>query len=368
MDSASVAAVPAVEHRVAFHGSGGEYFGIWIVNLVLTILTLGIYSAWAKVRRLKYFYGQTELAGARFDYHGSPRAILVGRLIGLLLFAAYTVATELVSWWTPVVLVLLAVVLPWLLRNGPANLAGVGWGRGIVLALFAGPLFMLTSVGGYSFAPLAHGAVLQPATLTVAGTILAAIVLKERPTMARAVGIAIIIVGLVAIAGPSLFTMDPMTPAGDAMFMSAGLLWALFTIATKRWSIPPVAATAAMSVLSAAVVIPAYLAFQGFDRFSGMPASMIITQLVVQGLLAGVLAIVAFAKAVQLLGGAKAAVFPAMVPAVAIIVGVPMTGEIPTVPQLVGLVLVSIGSLLAIGLLRTPRPRPAPICNESAGD
>lgn len=117
MDSASVAAAPAVEHRVAFHGSGGEYFGIWIVNLVLTILTLGIYSAWAKVRRLKYFYGQTELAGARFDYHGNPRAILVGRLIGLLLFAAYTVATELVSWWTPVVLVLLAVVLPWLLRN-----------------------------------------------------------------------------------------------------------------------------------------------------------------------------------------------------------------------------------------------------------
>lgn len=260
------------------------------------------------------------------------------------------------------------ILLPWLLRNRPATLAGVGWGRGLVLALFAGPLFMLTSVGGYSFAPLAHGAVLQPATLTVAGTILAAVVLKERPTMARGIGIAIIVVGLVAIAGPSIFTMDPMTPAGDAMFISAGLLWAMFTIATKRWAIPPIAATAAMSVISAAVVVPAYLAFQGFDRFAGLPAAMLVTQLVVQGLLAGVLAIVAFAKAVQLLGGARAAVFPAMVPAVAIIIGVPMTGEIPTLPQLLGLALVSVGSLLAIGLLRVPRLRPVPIRPEGAAD
>ena len=53
-----------------FRGNGGEYFRIWIVNLLLTIVTLGIYSAWAKVRRLRYFYGNTFLDGQSFDTTG----------------------------------------------------------------------------------------------------------------------------------------------------------------------------------------------------------------------------------------------------------------------------------------------------------
>src|SRR6187455_1771467 len=71
--------------RMAFTGAGSEYFRIWIVNLALTIATLGIYSAWAKVRRLQFFYRHTRLAGAGFDYHGDPIAILKGRLVGLVL-------------------------------------------------------------------------------------------------------------------------------------------------------------------------------------------------------------------------------------------------------------------------------------------
>src|SRR5262245_10194931 len=71
-------------HRFEFTGTGAEYFRIWIVNLLLTILTLGIFSAWAKVRRLRYFYGSTQLAGSSFEYHGEPLKILKGRLIALL--------------------------------------------------------------------------------------------------------------------------------------------------------------------------------------------------------------------------------------------------------------------------------------------
>ena len=64
------------DYPVRFLGTGSEYFRIWIVNLLLTIVTLGIYSAWAKVRRLKYMYRNTQIAGSSFDYHGSPIAIL----------------------------------------------------------------------------------------------------------------------------------------------------------------------------------------------------------------------------------------------------------------------------------------------------
>lgn len=79
---------PRVEIPFEFRANGAEYFRIWIVNLLLTIVTLGIYSAWAKVRRMRYFYGNTILAGHGFEYHAKPLQILKGRLI---IFAAYVV-------------------------------------------------------------------------------------------------------------------------------------------------------------------------------------------------------------------------------------------------------------------------------------
>jgi uncharacterized membrane protein YjgN (DUF898 family) len=100
-----------------FSGNGAEYFGIWIVNLLLTIVTLGIYSAWAKVRRLQYFYRHTELAGSSFDFHGSPTRILIGRLIALMMLIAYNFSVRLQSRMTIVVVLGLAIVMPWLLRN-----------------------------------------------------------------------------------------------------------------------------------------------------------------------------------------------------------------------------------------------------------
>lgn len=103
--------------RFEFTGTGGEYFRIWIVNLLLTILTLGIYSAWAKVRRLQYFYRNTRLAGGVFDYHGDPIAILKGRVIAFALLIAYSTAKETPGWPLLFALVLIGGLLPWLLRN-----------------------------------------------------------------------------------------------------------------------------------------------------------------------------------------------------------------------------------------------------------
>lgn len=94
MDSSSSAPQPARLERVEFTGSGGEYFRIWIVNLLLTILTLGIYSAWAKVRREQYFHGNTRIAGHAFGYHATPGQILRGRLIALVILLVYVLASE----------------------------------------------------------------------------------------------------------------------------------------------------------------------------------------------------------------------------------------------------------------------------------
>lgn len=72
-----------------FTGTGKEYFRIWIVNLCLSMATLGIYSAWAKVRRLQYFDRNTTLGGAVFNFHGEPKIILRGRIVAILLLFCY---------------------------------------------------------------------------------------------------------------------------------------------------------------------------------------------------------------------------------------------------------------------------------------
>ena len=103
--------------RFQFSGKGSEYFRIWIVNLALTLLTLGIYSAWAKVRRLQYFYRHTSLAGSSFDYHGDPKAILKGRIIAVVLLIAYNVAGHLNPIWGLIALGVLLLVMPWLIQR-----------------------------------------------------------------------------------------------------------------------------------------------------------------------------------------------------------------------------------------------------------
>lgn len=101
-----------------FSGSGVEFFKIWIVNLLLSIVTLGIYSAWAKVRTNRYFYGNTYLADTNFEYHAEPIQILKGRIIAVVFFLCYTFAGLIHPVLAIVFGVLLLVLIPWIIVNG----------------------------------------------------------------------------------------------------------------------------------------------------------------------------------------------------------------------------------------------------------
>ena len=114
-ESTSLPQREAQHHAVTFTGNGREYFGIWIVNVLLSIVTLGIYSAWAKVRRMQYFARNTQIDGASFDYHGDPKAILKGRLIAFALFAIYQFAGIAHPFLGVGVAIVLAGVMPALL-------------------------------------------------------------------------------------------------------------------------------------------------------------------------------------------------------------------------------------------------------------
>jgi uncharacterized membrane protein YjgN (DUF898 family) len=83
----------AAQHlRIKFSGSGSEYFRIWIVNLLLSVLTLGLYLPFAKARRLRYFYANTWIDGQALSFHGDPWRMFRGFLLLLLLAIAYGAA------------------------------------------------------------------------------------------------------------------------------------------------------------------------------------------------------------------------------------------------------------------------------------
>ncbi len=218
--------------------------------------------------------------------------------------------------------------------------------------LLAGPLFIWLGIGCYAFAPLAHGAVVQPASVVIGATLLAALVLKDRPDRVRLIALSFIVSGLAVIAGRELLERGILTPLGDTMFVAAGLVWAGFATLTPRWGIKALPATAAVSVLSGAFILPIYAATTGFDRLLALPTATLLTQVLIQGALSGVVAVIAYTRAAGLLAPARAAIFPALVPAAAMIIGIPVTGEVPTALQPGGLGLVSSGLLVAIGALR----------------
>jgi uncharacterized membrane protein YjgN (DUF898 family) len=105
----------ATKTPVQFTGKGGEYFGIWIVNLLLSIVTLGIYSAWAKVRRMKYFYNNTKIDGVGFDYHAKPLSILKGRIIAFVIFIIYAVLAQLSGFLAVALGLALFLLTPWII-------------------------------------------------------------------------------------------------------------------------------------------------------------------------------------------------------------------------------------------------------------
>ena len=100
-----------------FKGNAKEWFGIWIVNLLLSIVTIGIYSAWAKVRTRKYFYGNTFVDGRNFDYHATGGQILKGRLIVIAFIFAFQIILSLLPIVGLFLVFCLLLLFPWLITR-----------------------------------------------------------------------------------------------------------------------------------------------------------------------------------------------------------------------------------------------------------
>jgi len=141
------------ELLLEFRGSAREYFRIWIVNLCLTLLTLGVFSAWAKVRKKRYSYSHTTLGGTPFQYLGQPIPILKGRLIAAVGFLAYYVSTHFITSLLPYILAAGLIAAPWVIVRSAAFNARYSAFRNMTFHFDAGYLGALKVLYAWGIIP-----------------------------------------------------------------------------------------------------------------------------------------------------------------------------------------------------------------------
>ena len=228
--------------------------------------------------------------------------------------------------------------LPIVVRRRPAGVRA--WRRIVVLSFGAGAPYTLIMYAGLTRAPASHGAVIVTGAMPVFAAVLAWLWLGERPTLSKAFGLALIVVGLTLVGWPELAAGGP-TWLGDALFIVAAVLWALFTVGARRWQIDPLPATAAVWVL-ALPYLPVYAALAG-HRVLDAPRGEVVFQALFQGLGVAIVALALYAWAIRVLGDGPASLFMPLVPVFAVLLGVVVLGEAPAAVQLVGIAGVTLG-------------------------
>ena len=250
------------------------------------------------------------------------------------------------------------ILLPVFLSSkiGRGGIAGVTWNRvGAIIAL-AGLPYGIAVYAGYQLAPAGHGAVLIAGSIVVFGALFGSLFLGEKVAGWRLVGLLAVVAGIVALGGASFADGVAGQWRGHVLFVLAGASWAAYTVAARAWSLPPVATTAFVAVISALAYAPFYFATAGLRLFN-LPAATLILQAGYQGIVVGVIAVILYTRVVGWLGAARTSAFAALVPAIATLLAIVLLDEPLHASGIVGLALVSLGMLasVAAGFVKVKR-------------
>jgi len=222
------------------------------------------------------------------------------------------------------------------------------WRVWLLVALLAGTPFGLLMFGALQFAPPSHAAVFPFTAMSVMGMVLGAVVLGDRMTFRRVLGIVVVLTGLVLVSGVEASSLTLRASAGDLMFLAAGTLWAGFGIVLRKHRLDPLLATAVISISALLTYVPAYFWFTGGKGLLLAEPHVFWVEVLVQGVIAGAGTLYTYSKMVSLLGPSRAAVFPALAPGLAALMAWPVLGHMPAPFEALGLILVMMGLIVAV--------------------
>ena len=233
------------------------------------------------------------------------------------------------------------VMLPFVLRLGLRDCAGIGWRRGAILAATSGAPMTLLVNFGLLFAPASHGSALGPGTVTIVGIVYAAILVRALPPLLGLAGLSLAFTGLCVIALAGSGSGSSTILFGDALFIATGLLWGFYPVLLHRWRVPGIVGAAVCSVLSLAY-LPIYLLVLE-PRILDVGWSMLAVQVVNQGLVQPIIGLWLWGHGVRVLGASGTSLFPPLIPVVGTLSAVPILAEWPGPLQALGILLIVCG-------------------------
>lgn len=289
----------------------------------------------------------------------------------VLIWAAYPVATRgaISGAFEPQELVTLRfgvaglLFVPYLALHWRA-ISRAAWLRGVALTLFQGAGMGALVIYGLQLAPASHQAALGPGVSPAWVALLGLVLLARRPSPRAIVGAALCAAGVCTLACWSAAAYSPSVLAGDAMFLAASALGALYVLQLRNWGIGVMQGAAMVSVYSALIVVPWHLWSASQPLWRMAPAEL-AWQVLWQGVLIGCLSLIALNQAIARLGAERSSALVALVPVLTAILALAFLGEAPSAIEVAAFVAISAGVSVAARpararLRREARPLAAP--------
>ena len=262
-----------------------------------------------------------------------------------------------------------SILLPWgawLVRSGTApgwlGVSPLPWRITVLTGFFGGLLYAMLAYAGFFFAPAAHASVLMPGSLPLWTALLAALILHDRITPARALGLACIVAGDLLVGGASLLKAfeGGVVWKGDLLFMAAALCWSVYSVLARKFALDAVRATIAITTFAFITYVPVYtllIATGAVDtRLGEVPVGTVVFQALFQGVGSVVISGITFTQMIRYFGPVRSTMITALVPGLSALGAVLFLGEPLSVSLLGGLALVTLGILFGVRAagVRTP--------------
>ena len=285
--------------------------------------------------------------------------------VAVLIWASYPVATRagVTGAFAPQDLMVLRfgvgalLFLPWLLLHS-RTMSRDAWLKGIPLTLFQGAGMAALVICGLQFAPANHAAALGPGVSPAWVAILGFLIFSRRSPARIILGTSLCGIGVLTLAWCGVSKLNATVLAGDAMFLAASALGALYVLQLRTWGVRAIQGAAIVSLYSALVVVPWYLWAAAGSLWQIAPHEL-LWQVLWQGILIGCVALVALNYAVERLGSDRSSALVASVPALSAVLGIVFLGEVPTTAELAAIVAISAGVSVSAGLPTPATPLPA---------
>ncbi|NRQ14059.1 DMT family transporter [Ensifer sesbaniae] len=213
----------------------------------------------------------------------------------------------------------------------------------------SGAAFFQVAAFAIHSVPASSVGILLGGSMPLATALIGTTIFSERPDRMRVIGFTAIVAGVAILLTRSLAVSAPTSWIGYALLPAAATLWAIYTHAFRRSGLSPLQGSALIAVWSFLIHLALVACFG--STLAGVPVREIALQITSQGILSGLVAMVAYGFAVKSLGGTQAAAFTALTPVLAMIGGAVLLGEQIGPFEILAAIITAAGVALSTGIL-----------------